>query len=174
MKSYHSYMKTIVILMITACCTTLNTYGQTTPADSSRDTVSAIIQQEIPVVPPQYPGGNSALHSFLTKNVKYAPLRAGDLIGKARLIMRFTVDKEGRTSNPEVLQIKRVRYDEYDQIYIDNDPHWAEDIDTEYCIKEATRLIDLLEFIPGQKGEEKVNCQMVLPLFVYFAAHNYD
>lgn len=54
-----------------------------------------------PDVPPQFPGGTQALNDFFQKQVKY-PAVARDKSITGNVVTTFTVEADGRVSNPAV------------------------------------------------------------------------
>jgi hypothetical protein len=89
---------------------------------------------------PKYPGGNSEMNKFIHKNFKYSKLTASD---GTKIIVQFTVTKDGSTKNPKIL--KGINKD---------------------LNKEALRVIGLMpKFIPAkdQKGKP-IDVDMNLPI----------
>jgi periplasmic protein TonB len=89
---------------------------------------------------PQFPGGESALMSFITKNIHYPPMDGCGIMGK--VIIRFIITKSGAVSHVEVLRSL--------------DPG---------CDKEAVRVIKLLpDFIPAEHSGVKVAVYYTIPV----------
>ena len=56
-----------------------------------------------PDVPPQFPGGATALSAFFQQNVKYPEAaRVSKVTGN--VLTRFTIEADGRVANPQVTQ----------------------------------------------------------------------
>lgn len=50
---------------------------------------------------PQFPGGNKALLEFFNKNIRYpASMKSKKITG--RVIVQFTIDKDGKVTNPQI------------------------------------------------------------------------
>lgn len=92
-------------------------------------------------VMPSYPGGTVALMQFLAQNIKYPK----DAIAKGiqgRVIIQFTVDKEGNVINPKV---SRSVYPSLD--------------------KEALRVVRKMgKWTPGELNGKKVNVKYNIPV----------
>lgn len=92
---------------------------------------------------PTFPGGESALMIFITKNLKYPPIMAQDDMIEGKTIIRFVVRKTGTISSIEVLR----------------------KLDT-YQDKEAVRIVTLLpNFIPAEVNGQKVDAYFILPIY---------
>ena len=56
--------------------------------------------------PPQFPGGDAALISFLNENIKYPPKAAQDKV-EGKVIVQFLVKKTGKIDDVKVLRSVR-------------------------------------------------------------------
>ena len=91
--------------------------------------------------PPQFPGGDAALISFLNENIKYPPTAAQDRI-EGKVIVQFLVEKTGEIGEVKVLR------------------SLGKDLD-----KEAVRLIKSLpKFTPGRMNGKAVSVWYTLPV----------
>ena len=90
---------------------------------------------------PQFPGGDAELMKFLQQNVKY-PKEAQDKGTQGRVIVRFTVEKDGSITSPEV--IKPV------------DP---------LLDAEALRIVKMMpKWQPGKQRGKEVRVQFTIPV----------
>lgn len=90
---------------------------------------------------PEYPGGFSALATFLSKNVKY-PSMSIEVNSQGRVIVQFVVDKDGSITHAQV--VKGV------------DPHLD---------KEALRVINAMpKWSPGKQGGKAVRVKYTVPV----------
>ena len=91
--------------------------------------------------PPQFPGGDAALISFLNENIKY-PLKAAQEKVEGKVIVQFTVKKTGKIDKVKVLRSVRKDLDE-----------------------EAVRVIKLMpDFVPGKQNGEVVDMLYTVPV----------
>ena len=91
--------------------------------------------------PPQFPGGDAALISFLNENIKYPPTAAQDRI-EGKVIVQFLVEKTGGIGEVKVLRSIR------------------EDLD-----EEAVRVIKMMpDFHPGKQDGEAVDMWFTVPV----------
>jgi len=90
---------------------------------------------------PQFPGGESQLLAFISTHLRY-PVQAQRAGLQGRVIVQFTVDKDGKVKNTKVLKSLNLEMDE-----------------------EAQRVISLLPtWIPGEQKGEKVAVYYTLPI----------
>ncbi|MDR3652026.1 MAG: energy transducer TonB [Paludibacter sp.] len=95
---------------------------------------------------PQFPGGESALLSFIEKNLTKPPVAQHDNGVPGKVICRFVVEKDGSISNITVIRSL--------------DPA---------CDKEAVRVLKLLpKFIPGKQDGKAVRVYYTLPVIFKF------
>lgn len=127
---------------------------QEDPKIDIEETVDDIIES-IPVAPeipdepfirveqmPEFPGGEKALLTFISKNLKY-PRQAQQMGIQGRVHVQFVIDKDGSVTN-----IKLVR-----------------GIGAG-CDEEAMRVLGMLpKFSPGKQRGKPVRVQMQLPVF---------
>lgn len=127
------------------------------------------------VVLPDYKDGVSSFINFIGRVAKPAPVYTGSLIAKAMVTIECGIDKEGRAFNPSVKRIGRIPYDEHDKRYQEYDKYWKDDIDLDYCEKEAFRILSLVEFIPARVNGANVCVEGFITLIsVYYAVGGYD
>ncbi|MDR0938051.1 MAG: energy transducer TonB [Mediterranea sp.] len=90
---------------------------------------------------PAFPGGHKALMHFLATTMRY-PRRAAERGEHGRVIVRVTIDKEGRVGDIHVVRSVSKSLD-----------------------KEAIRVVKAMpQWIPGEKGGVPVNVRYMLPL----------
>lgn len=90
---------------------------------------------------PQFPGGESALMQYISKNIKYPPVAMENGI-QGRVVVQFVVTKTGKIGEVKIARGK--------------DP----DLD-----KEAMRVVKSLpDFIPGKMNGQAVNVWYTLPV----------
>ena len=124
------------------------------------------------VVRPEFKGGYRAFMQFNRQVAKLPPIRLGTIPAKARVIIEFNVDKQGKAFAPTILRIGRVYFDmEFDKIDRERQKDWDTNIDFDYCKEEAIRILNLAEFIPAKKNGENVCFEkMRIIINVYYAA----
>jgi len=87
-------LKSILYIFVFVSCLSLGVFGQT---DKSTEIFT------LAEVMPEYPGGMSALYSFLSKNLQYPPVcRENGIQGK--VFLKFVVDEEGNLESFEVIK----------------------------------------------------------------------
>ncbi len=92
-------------------------------------------------VMPEFPGGQAALLSYLSKNMRY-PSIAQEMNIQGRVIVRFVVDRDGSITDPEVLRSV--------------DPHLD---------REALRVISSMpKWSPGYQRGTKVRVRYTVPV----------
>jgi hypothetical protein len=95
----------------------------------------------------------------------------------AVVYVKFDIDKNGSTSNPKILRVGRVYYDEFDRRITERLTRdvWAKEVDYGYCKNEAFRLIRLLKFTPARRNSTAVYFRgYVLPLHVIYPVGSGD
>ena len=91
--------------------------------------------------PPQFPGGDAALISFLNENIKYPPKAAQDKV-EGKVIVQFLVKKTGKIDKVKVLHSVRKDLDD-----------------------EAVRVIKMMpEFHPAKQNGEAVDMLYTVPV----------
>ena len=91
---------------------------------------------------PEYPGGMSAMMSFIMENIKY-PEDAKKAGKEGRVVCSFIVDKEGKVTEPHVVQSSG----------------------TQSLDDEAVRLVSLMpNWKPGKDKGEPVNVLYTIPV----------
>ena len=112
--------------------------GEATAAAGSQPTnkVYNVAEQK-----PQFPGGEKALYTFVTENMKM-PVVPADAPDKARAIVRFKITATGKVSDPEIIRSSGI-------------PE---------CDAEAIRVVELLpDFTPGTIDNKPVAVWYMLP-----------
>jgi periplasmic protein TonB len=96
-----------------------------------------VVVEEMPI----YPGGDSALMSFITKNINY-PVQAKQKGIQGRVILRFSVNHDGTVGNAMVLKSADPSLD-----------------------AEALRIVNLMpKWQPGKQGGKPVNVWYAVPI----------
>ena len=91
--------------------------------------------------PPQFPGGDAALISFLNENIKYPPKAAQDKV-EGKVIVQFVVKKTGKIDNVKVLRSVRKDLDD-----------------------EAVRVVKMMpDFIPAKQSGEVADMPYTIPV----------
>ena len=91
--------------------------------------------------PPQFPGGDAALISFLNENIMYPPTAAQDKV-EGKVIVQFMVKKTGKIDKVKVLRSVHKDLDE-----------------------EAVRVIKMMpDFIPAKQNGEVVDMLYTVPV----------
>ena len=91
--------------------------------------------------PPQFPGGDAALISFLNENIKYPPKAAQDRV-EGKVIVQFLVKKTGKIDDVKVLRSVRKDLDD-----------------------EAVRVVKMMpDFIPAKQNGEVADMPYTIPV----------
>ena len=91
--------------------------------------------------PPQFPGGDAALISFLNENIKYPPKAAQDRV-EGKVIVQFVVKKTGKIDDVKVLRSVRKDLDD-----------------------EAVRVVKMMpDFIPAKQDGELTDMPYTIPV----------
>ena len=107
-----------------------------TASDDNDNNTYTIVEEQ-----PQFPGGNAALAKFLNENVKY-PASAVEAKQQGRVILTFTVSKDGSISDVKVIRCV------------------SPDLDAE-----ALRVVGSMpKWTPGKVKGEPVNVRYVIPI----------
>lgn len=94
---------------------------------------------------PEFPGGQSAMKSFLKENVKY-PRTARRNKTSGRVFINFIIDKEGNVINAKIMRGIG-----------------------DGCDEEALRVINAMpQWTPGSQNGEPVNVSMTLPISFHY------
>lgn len=72
--------------------------NQSTERNASDEKIFDVVEQ-----PPSFPGGQAALMSYLSKNVKYPEEALKDNV-QGRVIVGFIVEKDGSVSNAKIIR----------------------------------------------------------------------
>lgn len=72
--------------------------NQNTERNASDEKIFDVVEQ-----PPSFPGGQAALMSYLSKNVKYPEEALKDNV-QGRVIVGFIVEKDGSVSNAKIIR----------------------------------------------------------------------
>ncbi|REJ82382.1 MAG: energy transducer TonB [Bacteroidetes bacterium] len=128
--------KSIIVL----ACVFLSLQSKAQESEREKE-VKAGFGVSIVQVPPQFPGGNDSLHSFLNSNLSYPPDAKLKRI-QGKVYIGFLVDKKGRIKDIKLL----------------NGVH-------ELLDNEALRVVKLMpSWTPGTAGGSKVDVQYILPV----------
>lgn len=133
-------MKKIIALVSLVCLTALARAQQPVLQDtvSKKDTVDVIFS--IVEVEPQFPGGDEAMYSFLSKNIVY-PSNAKEKGIEGVVVVGFVVEKDGRVSNIKVIRSVHESLD-----------------------AEAVRLVKAMpRWVPGRQRGVAVRTRFLLP-----------
>ena len=76
--------------------------GMGVAAPERRDSVLGICFAKIEAMP-SFPGGDEELFKFLSHNMEYPEAAVKNKV-KGRVIVRFTIDKDGNVTSPEVVE----------------------------------------------------------------------
>ncbi len=87
--------KLLFLLFLAGICRSVSAQ-ETAPLPVQRQVFTVVEQM------PEFPGGNSALHKYLSKKIKY-PKKARQEKTEGQVVIRFIVEPDGSLSNPEVL-----------------------------------------------------------------------
>ena len=91
--------------------------------------------------PPQFPGGDAALISFLKANINYPPKAAQDKV-EGKVIVQFVVKKTGKIDDVKVLRSV------------------SKDLDDE-----AVRVVKMMpDFVPGKQNGETIDMPYTIPV----------
>lgn len=128
------------------------------------------------VVLPTFKDGFISFWRFNEKVATPAPVISGRISAKAKVFLKCGIDKEGCAFNPSVIKIARTYFDlKYDEIHHKRDENWSDNIDLDYCEKEARRILNLTEFIPAKVNDTNVCFEgFVILINVYYSAGGYD
>lgn len=144
----------MIILPVLICfsCRTVKKEASSAPANAPGEKVTTVTvnnmqegDKEIPFVVveemPLFPGGDTALISFIAKNTRY-PESAKARKAEGRVILRFCVGSDGSVSQPSVLRSADPELD-----------------------AEAIRVTESLpKFIPGKQGGKAVPVWYMIPV----------
>ena len=119
--------------------------GKVTKISSNSQTpATAAVADEIVVTSdclPQFPGGEQALYRFMATQLKY-PSEAMKAGHEGRVVVGFTVEADGKVSNPEIVV------------------GVCESLD-----REALRIVSsMLNWTPGYSDGKAVACSYVIPV----------
>ena len=110
--------------------------NKTTKKSGANDKVYVVVEQM-----PSFPGGDSALLKYLLANVKY-PVSALKAQKQGRVMVRFTVEKDGAISNVKVARSVTPSLDAEAVRAIKSMPKWS----------------------PGKQGGEFVRVKYIVPV----------
>ena len=132
-----NHMKHLMIIPLAACLTFATVSMTVTENEKTEKT----IQSEDGVTPAEFPGGMDALIKFMTENIEYPKALAKENV-QGKVFVEFTVKKDGKVTDPNVL--KSSGHDEFDQ--------------------EAIRVVNKMpNWKPGEKNGNAVDSKMTLP-----------
>jgi TonB family protein len=72
---------------------------------------------------PEFPGGNEALKSYILQNLKY-PVEAAQKKIEGRVVVRFLIDKKGKTGDLTILKSDNSVFDDEAKRVISSMPDW--------------------------------------------------
>lgn len=115
------------------------TEGDIAEGDITDDDATYIVCDNMP----EFPGGNSALMEFIAQNIKYPQAIAqGEAAVSGRVIVTFTIKKDGSISDPKVVRSVHPLLD-----------------------KEALRIVGLMpKWKPGTHKGEPVDIKYTIPI----------
>lgn len=132
-----NHMKHLMIIPLAACLT----FATVSMTVAENEKTEKTIQSEDGVIPAEFPGGMDALIKFMTENIEYPKALAKENV-QGKVFVEFTVTKDGKVTNPNVL--KSSGHDEFDQ--------------------EAIRVVNKMpNWKPGEKNGNAVDSKMTLP-----------
>lgn len=126
--------------------------SQAPPIDSGKDTKTPAAAQasapaDEPVVlvnherTPEFPGGEAELYRFMAMNIKY-PAEAMDAGQEGRVVVGFTVQADGKVTDPRILRGVCPALD-----------------------REALRIVGMMpDWIPATRDGQPLNCSMAVPV----------
>lgn len=115
------------------------TEGDIAEGDITDDDATYIVCDNMP----EFPGGSSALMEFIARNIKYPQAIAqGEAAVSGRVIVTFTIKKDGSISDPKVVRSVHPLLD-----------------------KEALRIVGLMpKWMPGTHKGEPVDIKYTIPI----------
>ena len=117
------------------------THKHSAQKQNSRNSEAKHVYSDVVEEQPQYPGGVNGLMSYLNKNVKY-PKEAAENGIQGRVVVAFTVERDGSVSEPTV--VKSV------------DPSLD---------MEAVRVVSgMPKWTPGKQNGQPVRCKITIPV----------
>ncbi len=157
-------MKTILITLFLAFAAIHGAVAQR-QTTVSRPEVTAVASGEQVEQAPQFPGGQAALTSYLSKNLKYPDLAS--LYGvEGQVLMRFCVEVDGKISNitASKCQIERFNTTKFSQETEVRQKQLKEQFALLFA-KEGARVIRKMpKWQPGTVDGKKVPMYFVLPI----------
>ena len=116
---------------------------------------------------PVYPGGLSAMYTFLRKNIKY-PKSARLSGSEGKVFVSFVVNKAGKVTNIEADE-SRYKQNVVDEMIVIGYLKEKVEIPTtqnkEPIIAEAKRVVSqLAQFTPGKKAGKNVDVKITIPI----------
>lgn len=132
-------------LTVIMLCAALLSAGNIAVGQVKNDTQETVEMPELDKMP-QFPGGMSGMHKFLTENVRY-PYFARQKKIQGRVMVQFVVDKDGTVTD----------------VKVEKSVHKSLD-------KEAVRVVKKMpKWIPGEKDGKPVRVLYHMP--VNFSLH---
>ena len=126
----------IALLAMNSTAMRANVQKKVTKKTGTNDKVDVVVEQM-----PSFPGGDSALLKYLFENIKY-PMSALKAQKQGRVMVRFTVEKDGAITNVKVARSVTPSLDAEAVRAIKSMPKWA----------------------PGKEGGEFVRVKYIVPV----------
>ena len=121
--------------------------------------------------PPQFPGGDAALISFLNANIEY-PVKAAQDSVEGKVIVQFRVKKNGKIDHVKVLQSVRKDIDEEAVRVVKLIPHFdpgkqnGETVDMFYTVPVTFKLFDeMAPMLPSEDTAGDIPDDFLPPMF---------
>ncbi|MGE0638015.1 MAG: energy transducer TonB [Bacteroidia bacterium] len=112
-----------------------------TPREWEEQEWEGYTSNDCPTIPPEYPGGDSALLNYIMKNIKL-PVQDEKHSIEGTVYVRLTIDEDGYATNPEVAKSLHPLID-----------------------KEAIRVISTLDrWKPAERCGRAVDAPLILPI----------
>lgn len=140
-------MKKLLVLLL--CCLPLSLKAQVVIDDSNfviddhlKDTINGEIIYQVVEEEPEFPGGMKALAMYCRQNMQY-PETARDLKIQGRILVKFSIMKDGSVSNAHVVR----------------------SLGDQSLDEEAIRLVKAMpKWKPGRHRGKVVNCWYTIPV----------
>ena len=118
---------------------------------------------------PSFPGGEAKLMEFIARNIKY-PKQAQDYGVQGRVMVRFIVEKDGRLTNAEVLEMPRASGTSMVVVTATMNEKQRQDAEghnagVQALHDEAQRVIAAMpQWSPGKQRGKAVRCRYTIPV----------
>ncbi|MBQ3631388.1 MAG: M56 family metallopeptidase [Prevotella sp.] len=124
---------------------------------------------EVVELMPSFPGGEAKLMEFIARNIKY-PKQAQDYGVQGRVMVRFIVEKDGRLTNAEVLEMPRASGTSMVVVTATMNEKQRQDAEghnagVQALHDEAQRVIAAMpQWSPGKQRGKAVRCRYTIPV----------